>query len=104
VAGAQVRSGLYGKARFISGQRQALAIPKTAVSQRGQLTGVFVVDQSGLARLRLIKTGRAFGERVEILSGLNAGDQVLIEGPPTIQDGTRVREAAPVKGPPIAAR
>jgi multidrug efflux pump subunit AcrA (membrane-fusion protein) len=104
VAGAPLRSGVYGKARFISGQRQALGIPKTAISQRGQLTSVFVVDQSGVARLRLIKTGRAFGERVEILSGLNAGDQVLIEGPPTIQDGTRVREAVPAKGPPIAAR
>ena len=104
VAGAQLRSGLYGKARFISGQRQALAIPRTAISHRGQLTGVFIVDQSGLARLRLIKIGRAFGERVEILSGLNAGEEVLIEGPPTIQDGTRVREAAPVKGVPIAAR
>jgi hypothetical protein len=65
---------------------------------------VFIVDQSGLARLRLIKTGRAFGERLEILSGLNAGEEVLIEGPPTIQDGTRVREAAPVKGPPITTR
>ena len=99
VAGAQLRSGVYGKARFISGQRQALAIPKTAISQRGQLTGVFV-DQSGLARLRLIKTGRPFGDNVEILSGLNAGEQIVIEGPATIQDGTRVREAAPVKGPP----
>jgi multidrug efflux pump subunit AcrA (membrane-fusion protein) len=104
VAGAQLRSGLYGKARFISGQRQALAIPKTAISQRGQLTGVLVVDQSGLARLRLIKTGRAFGDSVEILSGLNAGEQIVIEGPATIQDGTRVREAAPAKGPPIATR
>ena len=104
LAGAQLRSGVYGKARFISGQRQALAIPKTAISQRGQLTGVFVVDQSGLARLRLIKTGRAFGDNVEILSGLNAGEHIVIEGPATIQDGTRVREAAPVKGPPVATR
>jgi multidrug efflux pump subunit AcrA (membrane-fusion protein) len=101
---AQLRSGLYGKARFISGQRQALAIPKTAISQRGQLTGVFVVDQSGVARLRLIKIGRAFGDNVEILSGLNAGDLIVINGPATIQDGTRVREAAPGKGPPVATR
>ena len=104
VAGAQLRSGVYGKARFISGQRQALAIPKTAISQRGQLTGVFVVDQSGLARLRLIKTGKAFGDNVEILSGLNAGEQIVIEGPATIQDGSRVREAPPLKGPPVATR
>ena len=104
LTGVQLRSGVYGKARFISGQRQALAIPKTAITQRGQLTGVFVVDQSGLARLRLIKTGREFGDNVEILSGLNTGEQIVLEGPATIQDGTRVREAAPVKGPPLATR
>lgn len=104
LAGVQLRSGVYGKARFISGQRQALAIPKTAISHRGQLTGVFIVDQSGVARLRLIKTGRAFGDNVEILSGLNAGEQIVIEGPATIQDGARVREAAPGKGPPVATR
>ena len=40
LAGVQLQSGVYGKARFISGQRQTLAIPKTAISQRGQLTGV----------------------------------------------------------------
>ena len=104
LAGVQLRSGVYGKARFISGQRQTLAVPKTAISQRGQLTGLFVVDQSGLARLRLIKAGRMFGDKVEILSGLNAGEQIVIEGPATIQDGTRVREGAPVKGPPVATR
>ena len=104
LAGVQLRSGIYGKARFLSGQRQALAIPKTAISERGQLTSVFVVDQSGLARLRLIKTGRAFGDDVEILSGLNAGEQIVIEGPANIQDGTRVREAAPANGPPVATR
>jgi membrane fusion protein, multidrug efflux system len=104
VAGVQLRSGVYGKARFVSGQRQTLAIAKTAITQRGQLTGVFVVDPSGLARLRLIKTGRTFGDNVEILSGLNAGEQIVMEGPATIQDGTRVREAAPVKGPPVATR
>ena len=97
VAGAQLHSGLYGKARFISGQRQVLAIPQTAISQRGQLVGLFVVDQSGSARLRLIKTGKTIGDRVEVLSGLNAGEQVVVDNINSIQDGTRVRESAPTK-------
>ena len=102
VSGTQFRSGLYGKARFVSGARQSLAIPKKAITQRGQLTSIFVVDQSGLARLRLIKTGKVLGELVEVLSGLNAGEQIVTEGPATIQDGTRVREA--VKGQSVATR
>jgi len=104
VAGAQLRSGLYGKARFMTAQRQALAIPQQAITQRGQLVGVFVVDQGGVARLRLIKTGKTFAERVEVLSGLTEGEQIVTEGLSSIQDGTRVREAPATKGPPVAAR
>ncbi len=104
VAGTPLRSGLYGKAQFISGQRQALAIPPAAITQRGQLVGVFVVDQSGIARLRLIKTGKNLGDRTEVISGLNSGEQIVVDGVFSIQDGTRVREAVPTKGPPIEAR
>lgn len=92
VTEAHFRSGLYGKARFISGQRQALVIPQKAITQRGQLVGVFVVDQSGIARLRLIKTGKSFGDRIEVLSGVNDGEQIVIENVASIHDGTRVRE------------
>lgn len=89
----QFRSGLYGKARFIIGQRNILAIPQTAVTQQGQLVGVFVVDQSGVARLRLVKTGRVVGDRVEVLSGLNEGEEIIAEGVTSLRDGIRVREA-----------
>jgi multidrug efflux pump subunit AcrA (membrane-fusion protein) len=91
-----LRSGLYAKAQFISGQRQALTIPQSAITERGQLVGVFVVDNSGVARLRLIKTGKVFGQTVEVLSGLNAGEQIVVDGLSAIQDGTRVRETGPV--------
>ena len=92
----ELRSGLYGKARFIAGQRRAMAIPQKAISQRGQLTSVFVVDHSGVARLRLIKTGKSLGERIEVLSGLSDGEQIIIEVPSSLQDGTRVRDAQQV--------
>jgi multidrug efflux pump subunit AcrA (membrane-fusion protein) len=95
-SGFQLRSGLYGKARFFSGQRQALAIPQKAVSQRGQLTSVFVVDQSGVVRLRLIKTGKSIGDRIEVLAGLTDGEQIVIDSPSSLQDGSRVREAQQV--------
>lgn len=93
MAGVQLRSGVYGKARFISGQRNVLSVPQKAITQTGQLVGVFVVDHFGAARLRLIKTGTSFGERVEVLSGLNDGEQIVSEVFAQIKDGTRVREA-----------
>lgn len=93
ISGIQLRSGLYGKARFVSGQRQLLAISQQAITQRGQLVSVFVVDQSGVARMRLIKTGKILGDRVEVLAGLNDGEQIVSEHPEVLKDGMRVREA-----------
>lgn len=88
----QVRSGLYGKARFVTGQRKILSVPQAAVIKQGQLVGVFVVDQSGVARLRLVKTGSVIGDRVEVLSGLDEGEEIVSEGNASLRDGARVRE------------
>jgi multidrug efflux pump subunit AcrA (membrane-fusion protein) len=90
-----IRSGLYGKARFITGQTQAITIPRTAVVERGQLTSVYVVDQSGIARMRLVKTGKTYSDRVEVLSGLKEGEQIVVDGVAAVNDGSRVREAVP---------
>ncbi|MFN0120447.1 MAG: efflux RND transporter periplasmic adaptor subunit [Blastocatellia bacterium] len=86
-----LRSGLYGTARFTSGQQQALTIPSAAIVQRGQLTGVFVVNAQGFAQLRLLKTGRTFGDRVQALSGLNEGERIVIDGLAGVTDGSRVQ-------------
>jgi multidrug efflux pump subunit AcrA (membrane-fusion protein) len=92
--GTQLRSGLYGKVRFIVGQRKTLAVPQAAITQQGQLVGVFVVDQSGTARLRLVKTGIVAGDRVEVLSGLNEGEEIISEGATALRDGIRVRDVS----------
>lgn len=86
-----LRSGLYGTARFVRGQRQAISVPASAISQRGQLTGVFVVDGANIARLRLIKTGKTFGDRLEVLSGLNEGDRIAVDGVAKLNDGVKVQ-------------
>ena len=61
-----------------TGTTQAITIPKEAVVRRGQLTGVRVVTPEG-ASLRWIRLGRTVGdgERVEVLSGLSAGDEIV---------------------------
>jgi multidrug efflux pump subunit AcrA (membrane-fusion protein) len=86
-----LRSGLYGVARFTSGGKQAILIPQKAVSQRGQLAGVFVVDDAGGARFRLIKTGKTYGENVEALSGLNDGERIVVDGVADVKDGVKVQ-------------
>lgn len=94
--GYQLRSGLYGKARFVQGARNVISVPQKAITQNGQLVSVFVVDQSGIARMRLIKTGAAIDDRVEVLSGLNDGEIIISAVSAQIKDGTRVRESKAV--------
>ncbi len=84
-----LRSGIFGRARFELGSREALAIPADAVQQRGQLASVFVID-SGSARARLVTTGSRNADRVEILSGLNPGDKLIYPVPEGLADGARV--------------
>jgi RND family efflux transporter MFP subunit len=85
-----LRSGLYGKARFAVGKKEIIAIPHKAIFQRGQLLQVFVVDSSQMARLRLIKTGKIYGDRIEVLSGLGEGEKVIVEGVERVNDGNRI--------------
>jgi multidrug efflux system membrane fusion protein len=85
-----LRSGSFGRARFPSEQKQAITIPRRAITERGQLVSVFVVDDSGMARQRLIKTGKAYGDRVEVLTGLSDGERIVVDGVEAVSDGSRV--------------
>lgn len=87
---AAIRSGLFGRAWFARGERQALLIPRGNLVERGQLTGVYVVDAQGIARLRIVTLGRSFGEVVEILSGLSDGDRIVADPAGRELDGKQV--------------
>ena len=86
-----LRSGLYGKARFSVGKKEVIQIPQKILLQQGQLVGVFVLDSSNIVHLRLIKTGKPFGDQIEVLSGINDGDRIIVEGLEKIKEGDRVQ-------------
>ncbi|HLF82937.1 MAG TPA: efflux RND transporter periplasmic adaptor subunit [Blastocatellia bacterium] len=85
-----LRSGSFGRASFAAGQKQAITVPLRAVIERGQLVSVFVVDDSGTARVRLIKTGKSYGDRVEVLTGLSEGERIVVDRIDAVSDGSRV--------------
>jgi multidrug efflux system membrane fusion protein len=86
-----LRSGLFGRARFPVGQKRVLKVPQVAILQKGQLVGVYTVDSANIVHLRLIKTGKSYGDQVEVLSGLNEGDRVVVEGMERVKEGDRVQ-------------
>jgi membrane fusion protein, multidrug efflux system len=84
-----LRSGVFGRVAFQLTSRSLLAIPAGAVTDRGQLQSVLVAD-SGIARTRLITTGQKVKDRIEVLSGLTAGEKVIFPVPQGLSDGARV--------------
>lgn len=55
---------------------ERLYVPAASVVRRAEMTGVYVVDPQGKVLLRQIRLGRAAGDRIEVLTGLRAGDKV----------------------------
>jgi len=89
-----VRSGTFGRARFAWEARTAVTVPAGSVLRRGQLSLVYLVDAAGRARLRPVVTGAAGDGDLEILTGLQDGDTVVVAPPVTLADGSRVELAA----------
>jgi RND family efflux transporter MFP subunit len=73
----RLHSGLFGRAQFSRGQKPALLIPRTAVVERGQLQGVFVLDQNKVAGLRYVTLGKPIGAEIEVLAGLQDGERLV---------------------------
>jgi len=73
----RLRSGLFGRARFSRGKQLALLIPRSALVERGQLQGVFVLDQNKFASLRYVTLGKSSGSEIEVLTGLQAGEWLV---------------------------
>jgi RND family efflux transporter MFP subunit len=82
--------GMFARLRLPRGERPVVSAPESALVLRGALTGVFVMDGEGVARLRWVTVGRIRGESVEILSGLAGGERVVAPVPPGLQDGRHV--------------
>ncbi len=77
-ANKNLRSGIFGRAALVRGTRQAVLIPPSAVIERGQLQVVYVVGEDHLAVLRYVTLGNTQAEGREVLSGLNAGDTLVV--------------------------
>ena len=84
-----LRAGQFGRVAVPVGETSALRVPATAVLQRGQMELVFVVA-NGHAQLRIVKTGKRVGDEVELVSGVDAGEQVVTVGTATLTDGQPV--------------
>ena len=76
----QLFPGMLVRVGLPVGERDALWIPQQALIRRGELRGVYVLDQQDHPRLRQIRTGMVSDGRIEVLAGLMEGERVAIRG------------------------
>ncbi len=90
-ANKDLKAGMYGTAAFASNQqKQALKIvPRNAFVGSVSSNQIFVIE-NGTAKLKTVTAGKILGDKVEILNGLEDGDQVIVTGQINLQDGTKV--------------
>jgi RND family efflux transporter MFP subunit len=69
---------------------QGLLVAKAAIRTADGKSIVFVVTEGRVER-RAVSVGLATGDQVEVLSGLSAGERVVVEGPPTLKDGDKIK-------------
>lgn len=84
-----LRTGQFGRVSVPVGEIKRLLVPKAAVIERGQMEILFVV-KDGHAALRLVKTGKTLADGVEVLSGLEEGESVVVNNPAKLTDGQPV--------------
>lgn len=68
----------------------SVLVPKAAIRSEAGKSIVFVLREDRVER-RAIRAGLETGDQVEVLSGLNAGERVVVDGPPTLKDGDKVK-------------
>jgi RND family efflux transporter MFP subunit len=75
--------------------RRGVRVPSAAIVQRdgGDVAFAVTGDDADRAELRALKLGRALGGDREVLSGLSAGETVVLDPPAELQDGGKVRRA-----------
>ncbi len=84
------QSGDFATALFPVGQARMMSVPQSALVEHGELQGVYALNSQGVGEYRLVKAGKSWGDRVEILSGLNAGDRIVVTQVEGLRDGVRV--------------
>ncbi len=102
--GAAAAPGMYAEVFLPNPQSQGIrfpVVPEEAVVKRGSLPAVYVVDpKTGEVRMKIVRLGktRLNGERV-VLSGLRAGERIIINPPPSIHSGMVLKDGELVDAP-----
>lgn len=87
----KIKAGMFGKVIFSTNQvDEAIVLDKDCLIENGDEKFVFVVDGKKAKKV-LVETGVDNGKEIQIISGLNLGDQVITKGQDYLEDGDTIR-------------
>ncbi len=87
---ANLKPGMYAQVLLQKGEERMTTVPASSLVERGQLTGLYTVSDDDRAVLRWVRLGSRHDGRVEILSGLRAGEHYIAEADGRLRDGQKV--------------
>jgi RND family efflux transporter MFP subunit len=94
-AGAALMPGMYSQVDLsVPRKDPPLLIPGDTLVVRGDGPQVAVVGPGGVVHFQLIRLGRDFGDRLEVLEGLQEGQQLAVNPSDTIREGVQVKPLA----------
>jgi membrane fusion protein (multidrug efflux system) len=97
----QLKGGMFASlAVTVQLRESAIVIPEPALMSNGDTVTVFVLDENNAAQIRPVKIGLRLSGKAEVISGLKAGDRVVVEGVQKLGPGTPVKLAPPEMSAP----
>ena len=88
-----LKPGYFARVQIFTREaRDSVVVPVTALLYDGPTIRVFVIN-GNQAKERVIKTGNKYGEYVEVLDGLQEGEQVVVVGQNNLSEGVKVNVA-----------
>ena len=88
--GKKLLPGMYVTAELDARQVNGVAVPTEAVVYRNGSNAVWIVDEEGKARRKLVKLGVQTKEFIQIAEGLEGNESVIVEGMSRMNDGDKV--------------
>jgi membrane fusion protein, copper/silver efflux system len=92
--GGALKPDMYGQVELRTGGARRLVVPQSAVLDSGDRQTVFVDRGNGNFEPRAVKTGQQADDRVEILSGLAAGERIVTSGNFLLDSESQLKAAA----------
>ena len=66
-------------------------VPKSSIENKNELTGIYTISSNNTALLRWVRLGKSFGDKVEIISGLDKNEEFIIHADGKLYNGVPIK-------------